>query len=87
METKTVEKQNPNKTKEPKTPFHAAYLNIPQAKGQRVKVRNKIVKECGTNSHSFYFWMHNITAVPFLAKPVIAKIFDIPQSELFPEDD
>ena len=73
------------KNSKAKTAFQAAYLSIPRVNKQHVKTRNEIVRACNTGTHVFYFWLNGTTPVPFLAKPVISKIMNIPQDELFPE--
>ena len=65
--------------------LYKAYMCLPRYKNQFIKIRDQIIKECDITRSIFSFWLHGVTKVPTLAKPVIARIMNIPQNELFPE--
>jgi len=65
--------------------FRNVYLNLPRADRTNIKTREKIMSQCKVTKTTFYFWLNGTSPVPPLAKPIIAKIMKMKQSELFPE--
>ena len=64
--------------------FRDVYLNLPRANNEHITIRKDIEKYCNISTSVFYNWSSGITEVPHWAKPIISKILNIPQSELFP---
>ena len=65
--------------------FRDAYMNLPRANNEHVKIRKEIETKCNVSSSVFYNWNTGVTEVPLLAKLVISQILKIDISELFPE--
>jgi len=65
--------------------FKNAYLSIPRIDKRSIKTRDKIVNECKISTTIFYNWLKGITPVPHWAKPIISKIMEKEQTELFPK--
>jgi hypothetical protein len=62
-----------------------AYYSLSREDKHHTYIRNKICYECNVGTANFYCWLSGRTAVPHLAKPVIAEIMKMPVEELFPE--
>jgi hypothetical protein len=66
--------------------FSKAYMSLSRFGKLNIKVRDRIINETGSSLPSFYNWVRGATEVPKLAKPIIAKIMNIPMETLFPEE-
>jgi len=67
-----------------KNNFNIAYMNLSRADKLHIELRNQIVYECNISTAIFYNWLKGVTPVPKLAQPIIAKILNKPETELFP---
>ncbi|MFN8255460.1 MAG: hypothetical protein U0W24_07210 [Bacteroidales bacterium] len=65
--------------------FSEAYFKLSRKNRYHIQIRNRIAFECKVSTAIVYNWLTGQTSVPELAKPVIAKIMQIPVSELFEE--
>jgi hypothetical protein len=66
--------------------LYDVYMNLPRKEGYHVKIRDRIVFDCKISTYVFYNWINGITIIPPLAKPIIANILELPESELFTDD-
>ncbi len=64
--------------------FKTYYMSLPRTDRNHVILRNNVVSECKISTTIFYNWLKGLTPVPHWAKPIIAKVFGVPVSELFP---
>ncbi len=63
--------------------FREAFMNLPRANNEHVKIRKKIEETCEISSAVFYNWNTGVTKVPHWAKEKIAKIMNKKVTELF----
>ena len=65
--------------------FREMYMNLPRANKEHLKIRKEIEKQCKVSSSVVYNWNLGLTKIPHWAESIIAKIFNMKISELFPE--
>lgn len=61
------------------------YNNLPRTKNGRFKIRNQICNELNISVAIFYNYLKGVTPVPHLAKPIIAKLLNFEEREVFKE--
>lgn len=66
--------------------FEDVYMGLSRKNKFHIKVRTKIENACKITTPIFYNWLKGITPVPHWAKGSISEILELPQEELFPEN-
>jgi len=65
--------------------FFEYYKSLPGIRQKRA-VRKKIIKATMIEPGSFYTWL-NRRKIPTLAQSIISDVLNLPQGELFPENE
>lgn len=63
--------------------FIELYKSLPRVNRIRHNTRLQIIKECGITRTIFYNWVSGVTSIDDHSKPIIAKILNTSESELF----